>query len=238
HDEPVTVDLPADAGAAYRLGIEHDLHQLWIHPSIHDALGIPATREITAEVSPATPIPHQWTPVEGYHLDASERDYAGPPAPGLPAWINIRPADDDGRRLGVCFPAYDESRTSWHLASDGRTLRDAVLRFSQVMKGESYYFSPNATSGGLVRKASPELAPRIWKTRTDVPEPVGKVKHMEDWSRVLLEEEEGATLVDRYDINGAEAAPNTGVYVGVGEPDLVELDTFDAKAMKATAGYV
>jgi len=89
-----------------------------------------------------------------------------------------------------------------------------------------------------LRKTTRDDLQPLWSDRTDVPEPVGKVRHLGDWSRVLTDDEEGQALVDRYDINAAEASVNSGVFVGVGAPELVELTTFHRRALKETAGYV
>lgn len=229
-DEPDAVELPANVGAAYRLAAEHRLRQLWVHPSVHSALNIPETRAMSAEVTPATAIEHPWTSVDDYRVDTGHGS-------GLAAWVNVQPADEDSRRIGLVFPAYDHNRTQWHAATSGKALLDAVLRFAATT-GEPFYMSLNETSAAILRKTTRDGLQPIWSSRADVPEPVGKVRHLGDWSRVLTDDEEGQTLVDRYDINAAEASVNTGVFVGVGEPELVDLTTFRRGALKETAGYV
>lgn len=230
-DEPTPADMPSDAGAAYQLAAAHELRQLWIHPSAHDALGIPASRALSADVTASTAIEHPWTSVAGYRLDTGH-------GAGLAAWVNIAPTEGDGRRLALVFPAYDYNRTDWHTSSNGGALLDAVTRFGAVL-GEPFYMSLNETTAALVRRTAGEKLTLPWKVRDDVPEPAGKVKHLGDWSRALTDEEDlSGGWLHRYDLNGAECSVNTSVFVGVGEPERGPLAAFDRAAMKSRAGYV
>lgn len=227
-DRAVEVSTPADIAAAYRLAAANDLRQLWIHPRAHGALGIPETREITAKVGPTTPVEHEWASGDGVTLDPG----------GLAAWVNVAPADGQGRRIGIAFPAYDADRTDWHQASTGAVLRDAVLRYAAL--AEPFYMSVNETSAAMIRSSAGEdLA--SWPAG-EVPEPAGKVKFLDGDSRVLTDEEEGQTYLHKYDINGAECSVNTGVWVGIGTPDRFELRLPVAnnavREMKECTGYL
>ncbi|HVW41006.1 MAG TPA: DUF927 domain-containing protein [Amycolatopsis sp.] len=231
-DTPVPVDVPADAEAAYRLAADHNLRQLWFHPNVHEALGVPVTRELSATIGAATAIEDPWaTASDGWKLDTGN-------GAGLAAWVNVAPPWDGARRIGLAFPAYDYNRTVWHTASTGKILLDAVLRFAAAT-AEPFYMSLNETSAAIVRKTAGENLTRLWRTARDLPEPVNAVKHLADWSRVLGDEEDlSGGWLHRYDINGAEAAVSSGVFIGVGEPEIVTLQGFDRAAMKKTAGYV
>lgn len=231
----VTVDLPGDAAAAYELAAAHNLRQLWIHPGLHEALEIPATRKMSANVGPATAIEHPWaTAPEGWTLDTGD-------GAGLAAWVNVSPPE--GRRIGIVFPAYDYNRTDWHQASDGKTLLAALARFADAT-GEPFYMSPNETSASIVKKTVPKgengqpALTTLW-SRKELPRPVNAVRLLGDWSRVLTDEEDitGGWL-HRYDINGAETSVNTSVFIGIGRPERSTLSTFTAADYKKTAGYV
>lgn len=231
-DEPTPVELPADAGAAYRLAANYQLRQLWLHPNMHEPLGLPATRQYSAEVGPATAIEHAWTSVDGYRVDAGS-------GAGLAAWMNVSPTNDNqARRVAIAAPAYDWNRAAWHTAADGRTLLAALLRWADEL-GEPFYLSTNETTAALVRRTAKDKLTAPWQTRKQVPAPIGAVKHLGGDSRPLLDEEDlDDGWLHRYDLNGAEASVNTSVYIGIGEPEHVELGHFDRAAMKQRAGYV
>lgn len=226
-DTPTPVQLPADVEAAYRLASAHELRQLWIHPRVHGELGIPETREISAKVGPATAVEHAWAMSDTLRLDPA----------GLAAWVNVGPPSGDGRRIGLVFPAYDWNRTAWHTASDGPTLRDAVLRFA-ALTGEPFYMSSNETSAAMIRRTAGDDLTVYGKDETP-PEPIGtRGMHLTDWSRALTDDEDGCTWAHSYDLNAAEASVNTSIYIGVGAPTRANLGCFDRKAWKTTAGYV
>lgn len=229
-DTPVTVQPPVDIAAAYRLALSNDLRQLWIHPNVHEQLGIPATREITADVGPATAVAHEWTDVADMTVDA-----AG--AAGLAAWVNVQPADESDRRIAIVFPAYDHTRTAWHTASDGRTLRDAVLRFTAVT-GWSYYMSPNETSAAMILRSSSGKSVASYDRKASLPHPIAKVHHLTDDSRALTDDEDSHEWAHAYDLNAAQAAVNSGVFVGVGEPERVTVSEFQRKQWAKLAGYM
>ncbi|HWD07069.1 MAG TPA: DUF927 domain-containing protein [Amycolatopsis sp.] len=234
-DVPIEVAVPADAAAAYRLAIANEVKALWFHPSVHAALGIPAEREVTADFGPATALEHPWTSVDGYRLDTGD-------GAGLAAWVNIAP-EGEGRRLGLVFPAYDASRSAWHTAPDGRTLCAAVVTFAESL-GEPFYMSLNETSAAMIRKSAGDKlqvftsSSRRTGALGEVPEPMGKVRHLGDWSRALLDEEEGGAFLDRFDLNAAEASVNTSVFVGIGVPERGPMTSWNRAEMKKSAGYV
>lgn len=221
-DEPMQVEAPTTVDAAYALAIEHGARQLWVHPSAHDLLGIPADRDPAQ--NPASPVADPWVKSTRLKLDPD----------GLAAWMNVRPITGEGRRVALVFPAYDRNRVAWHRADDGRQLLAGVYQFAGEM-GESYYYSPNETGAAIVRKSVP--AERL--DGGEMPPPAGKIKHLVAWSRTLLDEEDqDALTVHRYDLNYAELAVSTDIWLGGnGSPKHETSFVFDRNEHRHAAGY-
>jgi uncharacterized protein DUF927 len=203
--EPIPVDLVAGIDSAYDLAARHYLRGLWLHPTAHAVLGLPAIR---SGKNPAEPFPHDWATTDRLELDP----------PGLAAWVNVQPANGDGRRLALAFPAY-ESRVPWRDAADGPTLLAGVLTFARTT-GEAYYYSPNQTSADMIvrhrfdRKGRNQLQPV-----QHMPPVAGRIKELGAWSRSLLDEEAGALFVHEWDKNGAELGVQTDLWLGIGDPE-------------------
>jgi uncharacterized protein DUF927 len=224
-DSAVPVDV-STVDAAYAAAKQHGVRQLWLHPTMHDQLGIPTSRPATE--NPAAGFAHPWATSATLTLDPD----------GLSAWTNVAPATGDGRRLALVFPGY-EPRAPWNTATDGRILRDAVLTFARVV-GEPYYLSPNETSAQIIIKSArprgendvDKLAPV-----TMMPPPAGNIDHLETWSRVLMDIEDSAIHVHQYDLNAAELGVTTDIYLGVGNPVHHGPRTWNTKVDKKLASY-
>jgi len=151
--------------------------------------------------------------------------------PGLAAWVQVQPTGGDKRRPLV-FPAY-ETRAPWRDAAGGWVLLAAVTELAAVMpQGCSYYYSPNQTSAAVIRHHT-----RGRLTPVDMPPPAAerKVTHVASWSRVLMDEEDGAVWLHRYDTHGAQLAV-WNVKLGVGKAVHVDAPAWTAESKKV-AGY-
>lgn len=221
--EPVTVPVPGDVGAAYRLALEYELRQLWMHPSVHDALGVPA--RVTATENAAAGFAHEW---------AASSDVSCDPA-GLATWVNVAPVGGGGRRIGLVFPGFDDNRVGWHNASSGQALVTALEVFATAV-GENYYLSPNETGYAIIRAASGDQSEL--SVRELPPPATGKIAAGHGWDRPLTDEEDiGDGWVHRWDLNGAQPSVFRVLHLGVGEPALHDRPGFEVSRDKHRAGY-
>jgi hypothetical protein len=221
HAEPTAVEMPATIAGLYELGVRYSLRQVWVHPSMHDPLGLPARSLIN--VNPETPVKDPFT----------DTDLVCDP-PGLAAWLNIKSADGSGRRVGVAFPAY-EGRCGWRKTTNGQELLAAVHALATAL-GENYYWSPNDTGAALVRGTA-SSDPTVLGA-ADMPDPAGKVVHPHLWSRHLLDQEDDDTFwIHRYDLNGAQPGVFGVIWIATA-PFQHSPDTrFDPARDKNRAGY-
>lgn len=198
---PVPAPMPGHAGEAWQLAHDHRIRQLWIHPSAHEPLGLPAGHG----PNPQAPEAHPWAQPDGYTSDPG----------GLAVWMNLSPAGG-GRRRSIVLPAYENRPPDgWPDAPAGQVLLDAVIAFADAMPpGCHYYYSPNYTAATIIRHHHRRGVPLA-----GMPPPAAerRVNHVASWSRPLTDEEQGATWLHRYDTNGAELAVwNTKL--GIGDP--------------------
>lgn len=222
-DEPMPVELPADAGAAYRLALEYELRQLWMHPSVHDALGVPA--RVAATENAAAGFAHEWV---------ASSDVSCDPA-GLATWVNVAAAGGGGRRVGLVFPGFDDNRVGWHTASSGQALVTALEVFAAAV-GENYYLSPNETGYAIIRAAASDQGEL--SVRELPPPATGKIAAAHGWDRPLTDEEDiGGGWVHRWDLNGAQPSVFRVLHLGVGEPVLHDRPGFEMGRDKHRAGY-
>jgi hypothetical protein len=216
---PAQVSWPRTAMEAYQLAEAHRVRQLWIHPSAHARLGIPAERD---EPNPQKPQPHEWVTNGGGTCDP----------PGLAAWVNVQPGAET-RRRALVFVAYErEDRADWKQASTGQVLLAAVEEFNRLMPpGCNYYYSPNETSAAVIRHHNRgKLQP------VDPPPPaLTNIRHIRRWSRVLTSDEEGGTWLHPYDVNGQQLA-TWNVNLGVG-PAVHKQAPQWSLAHRRTPGY-
>lgn len=218
--DPVAVDLPASIAAAHALAAAYDARQLWVHPSVHELLGLPAEKTTG---NPQAPEPHPWMTAPGYRVDPD----------GLAAWVHVDPPEEAGPRRAVVLCGY-ETRAPWRTASTGSALLAAVLEVESTL-GESYYYSPNETTKALIRKKTSRgkttLAP------VDMPPPAATraVRHLYRWSRPLLDEEEGTEWVHRYDVRQQQLA-TWGQKFGIGAAEHVA-DPAWTDATRRLPGY-
>ncbi|MFC9916347.1 hypothetical protein [Streptomyces sp. NPDC127197] len=243
-EAPIPVSsLPMTLSAAYALAVKESVLQLWIHPRAAERMGLPASRP--SDIPIHQPVPHVWTDLPK-NLDAD-------PVGGLVPWSVVWHRDSGRKESGVSIvlPQY-EPRVPWVPqegetagAPDGASLLQAVVGLNRAL-GHSYYQAPNITAAQYVhrhtRSAEPckalirgEVRPaaRIRGT-DDHPTPVRQFMHPASWSRPLLDEEEGAVFVHRYDLSAAELSGMDAVY-GIGEP--VHMVGGDIPINKKIAGY-
>jgi hypothetical protein len=213
---PVPVAWPASAGEAYKLAEQHGIRQLWIHPSAHEPLGLPAEHG----GNPQAPQEHPWFTGSGYSCDP----------PGAAAWVQVQP-DGEARRRAVVFPGY-ETRAPWAAATTGGVLLAAIGEIAAALpQGCSYYYSPNVTSAAVIRH---HTAGKL--TVTEMPPPAtGRVQHIRRWSRPLTEAEAGAKWLHRYDTRGQQLAV-WGVRLGLGAAEQVHVPVW-TRDSRRTAGY-
>jgi hypothetical protein len=200
------------------------MRQLWVHPNLHESLGLPTSRPVT--VSPAQALPHPFTTVDSVTCDPD----------GLACWVNVKGAGSGrpGRRVGVMFPAF-ESRCRWRDAATGGELLAAIEQFNTAL-GENYYWSPNETGVALIRKTATSDPTNLGVE--DLPPAAGQITHAGLWSRHLLDEEDDEQAwVHRYDLNGAEPAVYGAVPIATG-PYLHHTDLdFQRRRDESRAGY-
>ncbi|WP_156935093.1 hypothetical protein [Pseudonocardia spinosispora] len=216
------VPTPIDIAAAYQLGLKYQLRQLWIHPSLHEQLDIPAKRDLT--LAPTDGLEHEFTASESMVCDPG----------GLAAWVNVKAITGADRRVAVVFPAY-ETRCDWRRARDGQSLLAAILMLGAEL-GENYYLSPNETGKALVRRTASSDPAVLGEA--DMPEPAGDLVHPHLWARHLLDEEDDdSAWVHRYDLNGAQPSVFGAIYVATAPYGHVPDATFEPKVHKNSAGY-
>lgn len=212
------VGWPRDAGEAWQLAERHGIRQLWIHPSAHEALGLPGAHG----ANPQAPEEHPWAQPAGYTCDP----------PGLAAWMHVAPAGG-GRRRAVVLAGY-ETRAAWQDAPTGQVLLGAVTALAEALPpGCSYYYSPNATASAVIAHHARGKVPAVV-----MPPPAADraVIHVASWSRALTDDEDGLAWLHRYDTNGAQLA-TWGVRLGIGAPVHDSNPAWVRGKSKRTAGY-
>lgn len=212
-DRPLDVPMPKNAADAYRLAERAGIRQLWFHPRVHQALGLPEQHG----PNPAEPEPCAWFDLPpGWDADPA----------GAAAWVNLAPGtrgNHTGPRRALVFPAW-ENRADWAGAPDGattagngRVLADAIAAFANAMPpGCHYYLSPNETARAvwLHHTRGRELPPVTWPAPALAPAaPVG----VPAWSRVLTDDEDGCTWLHRLDESRAQLS-TYNVILPAGEP--------------------
>lgn len=199
-DAPIQVMAPANIGAAYEMCVKHEIRQIWIHPNVMEALGLPASK---SDDNPQTPESHSWAQAEGYEVKDD----------GLTAWVKV--GGHSGPR-SVVLVAYESRAKAWREASTGKILRDAVYTLRQQLGGMDYYYSPNMTSRSIIqKKIKIELEPI-----GEMPFKTADIRHPSTWSRPADGQEDFHMWLHRYDLRGQQLAV-WSVPLGIGKPERV-----------------
>lgn len=249
--EPVHVSMPGSVNDIPALMAAYGLKTLWIHHEALDVLGLPSyeeRRELgTAQERQAqglgpddlvrtpgsmTPVAHPWAqPTEGSGIVEIA------PA-GLTAWMTLKLADGQDRRLSVAIPAYESrfdkakqpGRGGWGGAETPEVLLDALMVWTlstlhgtqQRPKVVPYYLSPNRTGEDLAggRERTDVLCRAVREKA--VPPALGvrlcPLMVPQQWHRDPSDAERRAGWVHRYDKNAAWLAAYGPTKLGIGEP--------------------
>ena len=207
----IPCEPPASLAGAYALACQHDVRQLWLHPALAAAMGLPGL-DGRPDGPKGSGTPHPWAVLpESLTADPG----------GLAPWVTVWAASESRSQSGrsIALPHLDD-RAAWADAPDGPALLDAVTLLADALGGShDYWFSPNATTAQMARGLCRGLAPCAAITEGHVPPALEYAPMLPaKWSRDLTPGELADTAVIKLDRNAAElSALNTPL--GIGEPE-------------------
>lgn len=240
---PVLVDLDSIIGLSdlYVLAEKHGLGQLWVHPQVTAAWGLPAFADRPPDLRKDAGMPHPFAQVpDGMHVDPG----------GLAPWNVVwRGEVRKGSSRSVVLPSMEE-RMPWRDIPDGATLIDAVQRLNGALKRD-YYWSPGDTLKKLIRGHTKTLKPNLAVQRGEVPPcavirdgrnvPTAVYRQMikGKWIRGLSDHEDAAIYVHQVDLSAAELAGfNAKLPTGDPPEHWTEPFVWDHLSMRYMSGYV
>lgn len=239
--EPAAVDLGSISGFAdlYDMAARYGLGQLWVHPSVTAAWGLPAFTDRPPDLARDAGMRHRFAKVtDEMHADPG----------GLAPWNVLWRGDTrKGASRSVVLPSMEE-RMRWRDVPDPAALLTAVTGLNAAL-GRDYYWSPADTLKKLIRSHTNSLRPNLAVQRGEVPPcvrmqdtgvPTAVYRQMVKgrWIRDLTDHEDAAVFVQQYDLSAAElAGMSAPVATGDAPEHWAGPISWDHVRMRYMAGY-